>query len=180
MTLKRALALVACLVIGSGSAHAQSASGNEFVTTTQGKNVVGTVAMCLNSSNQAVPESSGTCASSSTGSSITSSVAGSAASSLVIKASAGNLYSAYAVCTAACWLMVFNATSAPADGATTAGTASGNLQDCVPIAAGGTGGVSYGSGPAEAFSAGITAVISSTACATKTAATTGFIHGTAR
>lgn len=111
---------------------------------------------------------------------IVPSIAGSAASSQIIKASPGNLYGVYATCTAACWLMVFNATTAPADGATTAGTASGNLQDCVSIPSGTTGSISYGAGPAEVFSVGITAVISSTACATKTAAATGFIHGSAR
>lgn len=107
-------------------------------------------------------------------------VAGSAASSVVAKAGAGNLYSAYATCTAACWLMAFNATSLPANGATTAGVASGNLQDCVPIASGGLGSISVGGGPPEVFTVGITLAISSTACATLTAATTGFIHASAK
>jgi hypothetical protein len=107
-----------------------------------------------------------------------SSVAGSASSSLVLKAAAGHLISAYANCTAACWLMIFNSATAPGDGATTAGTASGGLQDCIPIAAGGIGSINYTPQPFEFFSVGITAVISSTACATKTASTVGFIHGT--
>lgn len=107
-------------------------------------------------------------------------VAGSASSSAVLKASAGNLYSAYATCTAACWLMAFNATSAPADGATTAGIASGNLQDCIPIASGGVGSLGANGSPPEPFTVGITLVISSTACATKTASTVGFIHGSAK
>lgn len=104
-------------------------------------------------------------------------VGGSAASSQVLKSTPGNLYSAYATCTAACWLMVFNATAAPSNGATTAGTGSGNLQDCIPIASGGLGTLNYAPGPPEAFSVGITATISSTACATLTLSTVGFIHG---
>lgn len=104
-------------------------------------------------------------------------VAGAAVSSSILKASAGNLYSAYAVCTAQCWLMVFNSTSAPANGATTSGIAAANLQDCIPIPSGGTGSINYAPGPPEVFSTGITAAISSTACATLTLATTGFIHG---
>ncbi len=107
-----------------------------------------------------------------------SSVTGSAAPSLILKAAAGHLIAAYANCTAACWLMIFNSATVPGDGATTAGTASGGLQDCIPIAAAGVGGVNYAPQPLEFFSVGITAVISSTACGTKTAASTGFIHGT--
>lgn len=104
-------------------------------------------------------------------------VGGSAASSLVLKASAGNLYSVYAECSAACWLMVFNAVAAPSNGGTTAGVASGNLQECVAIPIGSNGAISYLPGPPSVFSVGITAVISSTTCATLTLATTGFIHG---
>lgn len=111
---------------------------------------------------------------------ITPVIAGSAASSAVLKASAGSLYGVYANSTAAGWLMVFNATSAPGNGATTAGTASGNLQDCIPISAGGSNFLNYNPGPPEAFSVGITAVVSSTACATLTLATTGFIHGSVK
>lgn len=103
-------------------------------------------------------------------------VCGSAVSSCVLKASAGNLYAVYADCTAACWLMVFNATSAPANGATTAGIAASNMTECVPIAAGGVGGVAYSVFPAI-YTTGMTATISSTACATLTLSTVGFIHG---
>lgn len=105
-------------------------------------------------------------------------VCGSAVSSCVLAAGPGKLYSAYANCTAACWLMVFNAIAAPSAGATTAGKASGNLVECIPIAAGGAGSVTY---PVEfpvVFSVGVTAVISSTACATLTLSTVGFVHGT--
>ncbi len=109
---------------------------------------------------------------------ITPIVGGSAISSLVLKNTPGNLYSAYAVCTSACWLMVFNATSAPSNGATTAGNAASDLVECVPIGAGSIGGVNYGLGPPAVYSTGITAVISSTACSTLTLSTVGFIHGT--
>ena len=103
-------------------------------------------------------------------------VGGSAVSSLVLKNVPDSLYSAYAECSSACWLMIFNAVSAPSNGSTTAGVASGNMQDCVPIAAGGVGGVNYAMSP-ELFTVGITAAISSTTCATLTLSTVGFIHG---
>lgn len=107
-------------------------------------------------------------------------VCGSAVSSCVLKASPGNLYSVYAECSAACWLMVFNAVAAPVNGSTTAGVASGNLVDCVAIAVGTNGGISHSGLPASFYSVGITAVISSTTCATLTLATTGFINGKVR
>lgn len=108
---------------------------------------------------------------------ITPVVGGSAVSSLVLKATPGNLYSVYAVCTSACWLQIFNAISAPGNGATTAGVASGNMVECVPITAGSIGGVNYLPGPPAVYSVGITAMISSTNCATLTASTVGFVHG---
>src|SRR6266705_7154 len=108
---------------------------------------------------------------------ITPVVGGSAVSSLVLKASAGSLYAAYADCTSACWLMIFNATSAPSNGATTSGVASGNLVECVPIGAGSIGGVNYGPGPPAVYSVGMTAAISSTSCSTLTLSPFGFIHG---
>lgn len=104
-------------------------------------------------------------------------VAGSAASSLVLKILPGNLYGAYATCTSACWLMAFNAIALPSNGSTTTGIAPGNLQDCIPIAAGGVGSISYGLGPPEPFTVGVTLAISSTACTTLTASAVGFIHG---
>jgi hypothetical protein len=103
--------------------------------------------------------------------------AGAAVSSSVLKAAPGNLYGVYATCTSACWLMIFNATSLPANGATTSGNASGNLQDCLAIGANGNGFVNYAPGPPESYSVGITAVISSTGCATLTASAVGYVHG---
>jgi hypothetical protein len=105
-------------------------------------------------------------------------VAGSSAQSIVAKAGPGNLYTAYAVCTTACWLMTFNSLTVPANGATTAGTASGNMQNCIPILAGGAGGTNLGAiGPPEQFTVGISVAVSSTACGTLTLASTAFIHG---
>jgi hypothetical protein len=108
---------------------------------------------------------------------ITPVVCGSAVSSCVLKATPGNLYSVYADCTAACWLQVFNAVAAPVNGATTAGVAANNMVECISIAAGGIGGISYGSGPPAVYSTGITVAVSSTSCATLTLSTVGFIHG---
>lgn len=105
-------------------------------------------------------------------------VAGSAVSSLVLKASGGNLYNIYVTAGAtAGWLMVFNATALPANGATTAGNAAGNMQDCIAVPANTTQSITYNPGPPEVFSTGITAAFSSTACGTLTASATAFIHG---
>lgn len=92
-----------------------------------------------------------------------------AESSRVFKASAGNLY-AYQVTTgaAAGYVMIFNATSAPADGAVTP-------VKCVAVPARATVGVS--NDPPEAFSTGITAVFSTTGCFTKTASATAMFSG---
>lgn len=109
--------------------------------------------------------------------SLTGNSCGSAVSSCVLKASAGNFFGAYAECTSACWLMVFNATSAPSNGSTTAGIGSGNLVECLDISANGSKSITYPTFP-RAFSVGITAVISSTACGTLTLSTVGFISGT--
>jgi hypothetical protein len=77
-------------------------------------------------------------------------------------------------------MMVFNATALPSNGATTAGKASGNLVECIAIlTVNDQRGVTYDPYPVY-FSVGITVAISSTACGTLTAATTGFIHGTVR
>lgn len=101
---------------------------------------------------------------------------GSAVSSCVLKASAGQFYGVYANCTSACWVMLFNATSAPSNGATTAGNASGNLVECFEVAAGASKSLVYSPYPI-AFSVGITAAISSTACASLTLSTVGFVSG---
>ena len=94
-----------------------------------------------------------------------------AESSHVFKASAGSAYSIYVTTGAtAGYLMIFNATSAPADGAVTP-------IDCVQAAAEATVGVSSAGAPPDAFSTGITAVFSTTGCFTKTASATAFFKG---
>lgn len=105
---------------------------------------------------------------------ITPVVTAAAANNLVLKASAGNLYSAYAtnVTATAGFLLVINATTAPADGAVTP-------LECVPLPASGNASISYSPGPAARFSTGIVAVVSSGAnCFTKTTGVvTAFIKG---
>lgn len=102
---------------------------------------------------------------------ITAVVSASAEGSHVLKASAGNLYSIYVTTgVTAGYLMVFNATSAPVDGAVTP-------NQCVWAPANATTSVNYGSGPPGVYSTGITAVFSSTGCFTKTASATAFFHG---
>jgi len=88
-------------------------------------------------------------------------------SSHVIKASAGNLFWLTVTSdTNAGFLMVFNATSAPGDGAVTPAY-------CVPIAASSGNPFNWLQFPV-AFSTGITVVYSSTGCLTKTAS----VHAT--
>lgn len=116
--------------------------------------------------------------SSAAGVGITPVVGGSAVSGLVLKNAAGNLYDVYATSTATSfWLMVFNSTNVPSNGATTAGTASGNMVQCIQSNSSGTALLTFGSGPPEVYSVGISAAVSSTACATLTLSATAFIRG---
>jgi len=92
------------------------------------------------------------------------------ASNIVLKASAGNLYSINIVTGASAgYLMVFDAVAAPADGAVTP-------VKCLPIAANVGLETNMRSMP-EYFATGITAVFSTTGCFTKTASATAFISG---
>ncbi len=96
----------------------------------------------------------------------TSAVAG----SLVLKASAGNLYSWRVTAGASAgYVMAFNATSPPADGAVTPA-------DCVAVAANST--VSHMATIPERYTTGITLVFSTTGCFTKTISATAYIRGT--
>lgn len=97
-------------------------------------------------------------------------VSTSVGSSLILKASAGNLYR-IAVTTGATqgYLMVFNAVTAPADGAVTP-------QLCRVIAANSSLEVDHAEIP-QRYATGITAVFSSTGCFTKTASATAMIEG---
>lgn len=89
----------------------------------------------------------------------------------ILKGSAGNLYGVY-ITTGATpgFMMVFNATTAPADGAVTP-------NQCIVAPANSTTGLTFNSGPPSVFSTGITAVFSSTGCFTKTASATAFFNG---
>lgn len=119
--------------------------------------------------------------SSSSATSIAPTVGGAAVSSLVLKASAGNFYGVTLTPTSAGYLFVINATSLPANGALTAGVATGNLQECLgSIPAGQPFAFSYGDGPTEYFSTGIVVAFSSTACPTLTASAVAFINGRAQ
>jgi hypothetical protein len=96
-----------------------------------------------------------------------------AEASHVLKASAGNFYSlAVTAGASAGYVLVFNAISAPADGAVTP-------VECIAVAANAT--VTIPSSGAfdipVRYSAGITAVFSTTGCFTKTASTTAFFSG---
>ncbi len=95
-----------------------------------------------------------------------------AASSLVLKASAANLYRVVVTSGASAgYVMIFNATSAPADGAVTP-------VDCRAIAANASLSISYADAPAR-LTTGATVVFSTTGCFTKTASATAFITGMA-
>ena len=97
-----------------------------------------------------------------------------AESNHVLKGSAGNLYTLTATIGATSgYLMIFDATSLPANGAVTP-------KYCLPIASNGTFGgttLSWNSGPPLVFATGITAGFSTTGCFTLTASTTANFFG---
>jgi hypothetical protein len=101
-------------------------------------------------------------------------VSSAAEASHVLKASAGSLWGVYAanLTGTAGFLVVLNATAAPADGAITP-------LACVPLTANGIASINYVPGPPAAYSSGITAVVTSaTSCFTKTTGViTAFIGG---
>lgn len=191
MKILRIILCALALATLSGVAQAQTT----FVTPGGGR-VNSSVVMCLNGSNQAVPCSSVTplqttggggggggavtAAASSYSSAfitpITPIVSAAAEGSHVLKATAGTLLSVYAtnLTTTAGFLVLINATSAPADGAITP-------LACVPLAPSGgqPASINYNPGPGAAYSTGIVAVLSSAAtCFTKTTGViTGFIAG---
>ena len=86
----------------------------------------------------------------------------------VLKASAGNLYGYNVLATVAGYLMIFNSTTVPADGAVTP-------LICLPLAAG--AGVDRSFDIPRRFTTGITLVFSSTGPYTKTASATAFLGG---
>jgi hypothetical protein len=110
-----------------------------------------------------------------TGSGITPVVSAALEGSHVLDAFPGSLYAAYATNLTGGttgYLMIFNATSAPADGAVTPLV-------CTPFDSSGRAQAFYSPGPPAIFSAGITAVASSGAnCFTKTTGVlTAFFSG---
>lgn len=96
------------------------------------------------------------------------------ASRVISSRANSRLMSVYAINSSATsgYLLVFNATSAPSDGAVTP-------LDCAPIGPNSYVSINYAPGPGNFYSTGIVAVLSSGAdCFTKTSGTvTGFIKG---
>ena len=143
------------------------------VTIAAGTAIIGSVS--INQTIRGVTNGVAVAPTSAAGVAITSVVTGAGASSQVLKASAGNLYSAYAtnLTGTAGFLVIINATSAPVDGAITP-------LACVPLPANGVASINYGPGPVQRYATGITAVVSSaTTCFTKTTSggLTAFIGG---
>lgn len=102
---------------------------------------------------------------------ITPVVSGSAEGTHVLKGSPGNLYDLYVTTgTTSGYLMAFNATTAPGDGAVTP-------IDCVAAPANATTSMFTSPGPPEVYSTGISVAFSSTGCFTKTVSATAFFHG---
>lgn len=111
---------------------------------------------------------------SSASSAVTSITSAAAENNHVLKASAGNLYGAYAVnlTATAGFLVIINSTTPPADGAITA-------IDFCTLPANGQCSINYIPGPPNNYSIGITAIVTSAATPlTKTTGTiTAIIHG---
>jgi hypothetical protein len=86
----------------------------------------------------------------------------------ILKASAGNLYSLYGLSTDVDgYLMTFNATSIPADGAVTP-------IECIPVFSGSSATIDFSGTLPDQYSTGIVAVFSTTGPFTKTASATAF------
>lgn len=95
-------------------------------------------------------------------------VSPSAEGSRVFCSAACNLWSIYITTGASAgFLMTFNATSAPAEGAVTP-------VECVQVAANSTVALSFGPGPPDRYSIGATAVFSTTGCFNKTISATAY------
>lgn len=91
-------------------------------------------------------------------------------SSHVLKSSAGTLFGLSVTSSAAGYILIYNATTAPADGAVTPVA-------CYYLASGpGTLGIAFTPFPLN-MSTGITAVFSSTGCFTQTSSSTAFFSG---
>lgn len=96
-----------------------------------------------------------------------------AESNKVLKAGAGNFYSAYITTGAAAgYFMIANSPTAP-----TAGGAAIAPVHCIQVAANSSASISTRGGPPDVFANGITAVFSTTGCFTNTASATAFFSG---
>lgn len=108
---------------------------------------------------------------------ITPTVSGSAGSGLVLKATPGNVYAAYATnhTSTSGYLVLLNATSVPGDGAITP-------LACAALSSNGSASINYAPGPPGVYSVGIVAVVTSAStCFTKTTGTiTAFIGGSVK
>ena len=98
-------------------------------------------------------------------------VSAAAEGSHILKASPGCLLATYVTIGATGgYLMIFNSTTVPADGAVTP-------VECIQVAASTTGWENWAPLPPEYFSLGIVAVFSTTGCFTKTIGSSVFFHG---
>jgi hypothetical protein len=98
-------------------------------------------------------------------------VSASAEGTHVLKGTPGNLYDLYVTTgTTPGYVMTFNATSAPGDGAVTP-------IDCIQAPASQTTALFTLASPPEVFSTGISVAFSTTGCFTKTVSATAFFHG---
>ena len=98
-------------------------------------------------------------------------VSAAAEGSHILKASPGCLISTYVTpSSTAGYLMLFNSTTVPADGAVTP-------VECIQIASSVTNFLNWAPLPPEWFSIGIVAVFSTTGCFTKTVGSGIFFHG---
>lgn len=103
--------------------------------------------------------------------SLTPTVSAAVTGGVVYKASAGNLYSVTVTAGASAgYLLMFNSTTVPADGAVTP-------QQCIPVAA--NAGLTWDAvsgGVPERYTVGIVGVFSTTGCFTKTISATAFLR----
>ena len=98
-------------------------------------------------------------------------VSAAAEGSHILKASPGCLLATYVtIGSTAGYLMIFNSTTVPADGAVAP-------VECIQVAATTTGWENWAPLPPEYFSLGIVAVFSTTGCFTKTIGSGVFFHG---
>lgn len=97
-------------------------------------------------------------------------VSAAAEGSHILKAAPGCLISVYVYNSgAAAFLMIFNSKTVPADGAVTP-------VECVPVASASYQFINFAPYPAEWFSSGVVAAISTTGCFTKTVGSGAFFH----